>query len=128
MLMMVKPSGDMDDIKITAAFDDFWTLFPKRIARKDAMKAWARLTPEDRVASLMALLDWRRVWAARGDYQFTPNAATWLNGERWTDELPAEHRQVATSASHVIAKLPEHERGEMPAKVRDMLSKLRGAR
>lgn len=116
------------DPSLIAGFQDFWELYPRREARKDAVKAWDRIGPADRVAALVALLDWRRVWQARADYRYTPLPATWLNGERWTDELPAEHRQVATSASHVIANLPEHDRGEMPAKVREMLAKLRGGK
>lgn len=78
------------------------------------------------MAALVALVDWRRVWAARGDSQFTPHAATWLNGERWTDEIPEEFKQRAAHVSHVIAKPPESGKREpMPEHVRQAIAKLR---
>jgi DNA replication protein DnaC len=108
-----------------ATFDDFWLLYPRRVARKDAERAWSRMNEAQRMAAVVALVDWRRVWQARGDVQYVPHASTWLNGERWTDELPAEFVQRTAHASHVIAKPPETERGEMPAHVREALERMR---
>ncbi len=108
-----------------ATFDDFWTLYPRRVARKDALNAWAKVREVDRVACLVALVDWRQVWRARGDDQFVPHAATWLNGERWTDEIPVEFTRP-THASHVAAKqLDQTERGPIPPRVLEALAKLR---
>lgn len=111
----------------TAAFEDFWTLYPRRVARKDAVRAWDRLTAVQKIEALVALVDWRRVWMVRGEMEFVPHAATWLNGERFYDDLPSD--STPTHASHVPAK-PHDEtpRGEMPQKVRDALAKLRGPR
>ena len=110
-------------------FDDFWLLYTRRQARKDAVKAWTRLGPADQMEALVALVDWRRVWLARGDDRYTPLPATWLNGERWTDELPAEFVQRISHVSHVSAEVPAAGlRTEMPAHVRAMLAKLRAGR
>src|SRR5574343_1375842 len=104
-------------------FDDFWTLYPKRVARKDAVKAWTRMTLADRVDALVALVDWRRVWLARGEMEYVPHPATWLNGERWTDELPVDC--APRHASHAPAK-PQDDapRGAMPESVRLALAKV----
>ena len=108
-----------------ATFDDFWTLYPKRIARLDAVKAWAKLSDAERMDALVALVKWRRVWLARDEMQFVPHAATWLRGARWEDELPSD--SMPLHASHVPAGPPPlGERGEMPAEVRAALAKLRG--
>lgn len=105
-------------------FADFWLLYPKRIQRMEGEKAWNKLTPEQRVDALLGLLSWRSVWLAEGRLQFVPNASTWLNQQRWTDELP--ETWGASHASHVTAKLPERtERAVMPDNVRAMLAKLR---
>ena len=90
-------------------WDDFWTLYPRRVAKKDALKAWSRLKPAQQMAAIVACAAWRRVWATK-DLDYLPYPATWINGERWEDELPPEFTQ--SNASHVAAALPEQgERG-----------------
>ena len=105
-------------------FDDFWLLYPRHVAKLDARKAFAKIDPDQHVPILTACAAWRRVWADK-DQQYIPHAATWLNGERWTDELPREY--LVAHASHVpIAPEPRSERAPMPEYVRAMIAKLRG--
>ena len=66
-------------------FDEFWKMYPRKVARKDAMKAWNKLTPDQKRAAIENLPRHVAQW---DDPNYTPHAATWLNGERWTDELP----------------------------------------
>jgi hypothetical protein len=104
-------------------FDTLWTLYPRRVARKDAEKAWMRLDEKQRADAIEALVAWRKIWAQK-DIQYIPHASTWLNGERFYDELPVNN--APTHASHVPAK--PHlavERGEMPASVRDAIARIR---
>ena len=57
--------------------------------------------------------------------QSRPYGATWLNGERWEDELPPEF--TARTAAHQSVQLPEQTaRTVMPEHVRALLAKLRG--
>ena len=105
-------------------FADFWILYPRRVARKDATKAWGKLTPAQRVAAVTALVEWRRVWATK-DLDYLPYPATWINGERWEDELPPEFTR--TTAAHHAAQLPEPTaRTAMPENVKALVAKLRG--
>jgi hypothetical protein len=109
-----------------AAFDDFWILYPRRVAKKDARKAWSKIPPRLHVAILTALVAWRPVWRAK-DPEFLPHPATWLNGERWEDELPAD----AAHLSHLPAPLPAsgtETRAEIPAHVQRVLDGLRKSR
>lgn len=104
-------------------FAAFWTLYPRHIARKDAQKAWQRIPYDEQMHALAALVSWRRVWLARGELEFIPYPATWLNGERWEDELPASN----ISSAHVPAvNGKRYERGEMPEAVKAALRKLAG--
>lgn len=113
-----------------ATFDDFWLLYPRRVAKKDARQAWWKLTPANQVKALDALIDWRRIYAARDDDKI-PHPATWLNGERWEDELPREYRTDTTNASTdtaARAAQQTHDRKAgipMPQRVRDLLAKLK---
>lgn len=89
-------------------FERFWKLYPKKKSRKDALKAWSKLQPDADLQAVMltALANHcaSRDWAKEGG-QFIPNAATWLNGERWHDVL-----QSATGAGQAGAftNLPQH--------------------
>lgn len=80
-------------------FLDFWQQYPRKIAKKDAERAWLRLSVEQQSAAMTALPMHCKHWQLRGDLQFVPHPATWLNGERWEDELPSLEqsagRQVA---------------------------------
>lgn len=121
-LALVQTGAEPENAR--ASFDDFWCLYPKKMARKDAMKAWQQLSEADRMAAMVAIVDWRRVWMAR-DIQYAPHAATWLRGERWTDELPAD--LAPRPAAQAPAKLAEvGAKTEMPEKVRMALAKMRG--
>lgn len=107
-------------------FEDFWALYPRRVARKDALRAWERVAPALHVTVIEALFDWRRVWMQRGEMQFVPHAATWLNGERWDDELPQGYARPRP-AEEVMRSAQQQEvaRREMSPQVREALDKLR---
>jgi DNA replication protein DnaC len=101
-------------------FDDFWLLYPRRVAKKDARKAWDRLTPSNQLAALVAIASWRSIYLAREPDRI-PHAATWLNGERWEDELPQ-----SMHASHVPAEVPAAgPKSAMPESVRALIARLR---
>lgn len=92
------PMGNgADKSQLLKGFDQFWKLYPKKKSRKDAVKAWEKLKPdaELRQTMLTALTSHcvSRDWT-KDDGQYVPNAATWLNGEKWQDELkPASSSQ-----------------------------------
>jgi hypothetical protein len=89
-LRLIPPSSENSgqEASCTApCFDDFWVLYPRHVAKLAARKAWAKVDPSAHVAILEALVSWRPVWRDK-DPEFLPHASTYLNGERWTDELP----------------------------------------
>lgn len=74
-------------------FEAFWAAYPKKVSKADAIKAFAKLKSADVDAALTALPHHARHWAAEGrETQYIPNAATWLNGQKWTDDLSAVAR------------------------------------
>lgn len=84
-----KKPGKTDE---PAAFADFWQAWPKKEARADAVKAFAKLAPDDQALAASRADTWL---AARPDlldparYRFIPHATSWLNQARWTDAAPA---------------------------------------
>lgn len=115
------------DVGEQPTFEALWLLYPKKVAKFDAKKAWNRLNPTDRLAAIIGLVDWRQIWLGRGELQFTPHCATWLNGHRWEDELP--ENWGASHASHVAAQIPETgARTVMPDHVKSLIAKLKGGK
>ena len=69
-------------------FDRFWQLYPKKVAKADARKAWKQtesIRPdlETIIKAIQAACKTEQ-WM-RGGGQFIPYPATWLRGERWDD-------------------------------------------
>ena len=69
-------------------FDEFWNLYPRKDARKLSRAAWCRLTIASQQAALAALPHHVEFWVADGrTRKTTPLPTTWINGERWVDEI-----------------------------------------
>jgi Helix-turn-helix domain len=83
-----------------AAFDRFWSVYPKKRNKGDAWKAWRALKPgEDLVIAIVAAVarakesvQWRKDAG-----QFIPYPATWLRARGWEDE---EHVDVVPLTEH----------------------------
>ncbi len=70
-------------------FDEFWLIWPYKKAKADAMKAWKKMSAENRNAAFDGS---RNFWSSKKpDYYINP--ATYLNGARWEDEC--EDQQVS---------------------------------
>lgn len=69
------------------AFDQFWNVYPRKIDKGHARKAWAaaikKTTPESIIAKATLFAD----LSAGKEDQFIAYPSTWLNGERWEDEI-----------------------------------------
>lgn len=78
----------------TGAFDVFWKSYPKKVGRKMALRFWIRLKPSAVLVKkiLTSLSDHKACdqWK-KDDGAFIPHPATWLNQERWEDELKVEN-------------------------------------
>lgn len=84
----------------TDRFDEFWKLYPRKIAKPAAHKAYLKALKETDHATLVAGLSAQISWGVFGEPEFTPHAATWLNKGRWSDERDAERgSSVATRAN-----------------------------
>ncbi len=114
--------GSVQDEAIT--FEDFWTLYPRKVAKLDAKKAWARVAADHHVFILTALVAWRQVWRDK-DPNYLPHASTWLNGERWDDELPQGYRMVPADTPRPAEPIVVTERVPIPAHVKALMAKLR---
>ena len=71
-------------------FERFWSVYPKKVGKGDARKSFLKIAPSDAllgemlaaIAAASASFQWKK---DKG--RFIPNPATWLNQQRWEDEL-----------------------------------------
>ena len=75
---------------IYSHFSLFWERYPKKLAKRDAEKAFAKINPDEKLFNLilekLELYKQSEAWLKDGG-QFIPYPATWLNGRRWEDEI-----------------------------------------
>jgi len=72
-------------------FAVFYGLYPRKMARKDAEKAWNKLTPDQKLECIEAMPNYLKYWRIKETAKdFIPYPATFLNQERWTDEIDIE--------------------------------------
>ncbi len=84
-------------------FDAFWKLYPKKQGKGAALKAWKKIKPdkalfEKIMAAVRDNLDRNQQWR-RDNGQYIPNPSTWLNQQRWLDELQNQQRGGADNAA-----------------------------
>lgn len=82
---MLKASPEVE----SADFVAFWREYPRKVAKRAAMKAWDKLAPQQRARAAQVIARHAEYWRKAGRSAETiPHAATWLNGWRFDDELP----------------------------------------
>jgi uncharacterized protein YdaU (DUF1376 family) len=94
--MRKKPRIDDDGL-----FDQFWQIYPKRVAKDAARKAWLKIQNMDQVwPAIQNALAWQietDQWSKDGG-QYIPNAATYLNQGRWNDDPPSNASRTLGTA------------------------------
>jgi len=74
-------------------FEQFWVVYPKKVGKKEARKAFEKINPSDELFGKMRVAIEQQKkseqWRKEGG-RYIPNPATWLNGARWEDEIPTK--------------------------------------
>lgn len=71
-------------------FDKFWQAYPKKVSKKEAQKSWNKINPSlelfEKILKALEIVKQTGQWNTDNG-KFIPYPATWLNQERWTDEI-----------------------------------------
>ena len=81
------------------SFDEFWAVYPRRIAKFKARTAWDKALKH---SSEQEILDGARRYAIErrdADQQYTKHPTTWLNGGCWMDDPGANCRTESARPS-----------------------------
>jgi hypothetical protein len=69
-------------------FDLFWNEYPRKVGRGLAVKAWSKAIAKTLPATIMdGLTQWKRSKDFPSEEKYIPHATTWLNAERWLDQI-----------------------------------------
>ena len=86
------PQGAEADIWDKPAWDRFWAIYPRKVDKAKAIRAWNRLKADRKLMQIMSAAlkaqraseEWRR-----DNGRAIPYPSTWLNNRRWEDEQTA---------------------------------------
>lgn len=87
-----KPEDNHIGNNNTISFEKFWKAYPRKTNKGFAKKVFAKLKVTDELLAKMLQaieVQKRSVWKDK-DPQYIPHPSTWLNGERWEDEVVAQ--------------------------------------
>lgn len=99
------------------SFKNFWTIYPKKIGKSTAERAFIKLAPDETlfttiIDAVKKQTEWEQWKTDNGKY--IPNASTWLNQKRWEDEAPQiknnGHKQERVSNTMADLERDEKER------------------
>ncbi len=82
-------SGGNGTFESSDAFDKFWAAYPRKVAKIDAERAWAKIKDKtDLLPKILSALAWQSElteWK-KENRKYAPYPASYLNSQRWTDE------------------------------------------
>lgn len=85
-----------------SGFDRFWNVYPRRVGKQDALKAWGQLAPdEDLVDKIVAGVErWKTCdqWTKDGG-KFICYPATFIRGRRWEEDDRPDVQSAAGGGS-----------------------------
>ena len=87
----------MKDVPPPPTFDEWWAVYPRKQGKKKAEQIYDKLPPEKKSACYLGTLhhvDHNRQWA---DERFIPMPTTFLNQERWADDVPRDTKEKIKS-------------------------------
>jgi hypothetical protein len=81
-----------DSLPPASRFDDFWAEYPKKVEKKKARALWEKRGLDALADRIIADLSQRKkqdaAWIKDGG-KYIPNPTTYINGDRWEDEIVA---------------------------------------
>ena len=88
------------DINTNDHFEKFWEVYPRKEGKKKARESWAKQKLDSLADTIIAdVIDRAARHAQWQNKQYIPHPATYLNNQRWTDEILEVNRYERSNAS-----------------------------
>lgn len=75
-------------------FNLFWEKYPRKINKKTAENKFLKLNKSLLPRILESIEEYKKTEQWRKEERFIPHPSTWLNGERWNDEIKEEKKKL----------------------------------
>jgi hypothetical protein len=95
-------------IPLSPSFHQFWSAYPRKVGKGAAQKAYAKAIKKAEPDLILARLEAWKGSKGFPEPDYVPHASTWLNGERWLDQLEGE--KVVMTETEKQDFLKEHQR------------------
>jgi hypothetical protein len=82
-------------------FDAFWSAYPRKIAKGHARKAFEKACRLADPSEIIAAVGKFAYATQDTDKQYIPHPTTWLNGERWEDDMDDVSPRAKTNADYL---------------------------
>jgi uncharacterized protein YdaU (DUF1376 family) len=79
-------SSSIKNIYTSKFFENWWSEYPKKVGKKDCLKKW-KSRRLDTIADTLIEDTKKRIKSKKWQDGFIPNPLTYINGDRWNDEL-----------------------------------------
>ena len=77
-------------LALTSRFEEWWKIYPKKVKKADAKKKWKLKKLDTKADTLIADVANRIANDSQWAGGFIPHPTTYLNGERWNDEISVD--------------------------------------
>lgn len=78
---------DVSSMKGAVRFEEFWQEYPRHERKKDAVRHWISQKLDDKADQIIDDVRMRKAYSKAWNTGYAPHAATYLNGQRWTDSI-----------------------------------------
>jgi hypothetical protein len=90
---------------INNLFEHFWQIYPRKIAKGAAKKAFVKAVKKVDAVEIISKAVQYSEKSDLPEMQFIPHPSTWLNQERWTDDMSANGQKNSTTiASDILQR------------------------
>lgn len=86
-------------------FNDAWLAYPRKVGKGHAEKAWGKAIKKIDERELCKLLSQYIDSLVGKESKFIPHLSTWLNGERWRDDIEAPQQN---GIDHMFRDMVNH--------------------
>jgi hypothetical protein len=111
-------------------FELFWSAYPKKVGKKDALRAWEKAKDRPLVVDIIQAIDKAKKspqWMKENG-QFIPNPSTWINQGRWDDEpvkiVPPQPKAQVPVPSSWLKQVEHQEYTPPPPEVMALLGRI----
>ena len=85
----------------TEAFCRFWSAYPRKVAKSTAYQSWVKNGLEFHADAICAHVEAKIDSGKWDDPQYIPHPTTYLNQQRWTDEVDAPKPKAPKRATTI---------------------------